>query len=94
LAAGPGEVARQAGVDYADEEARLMQGGDELPVVRPGGFADDVDRCPAAGEGLDQGSITGGSVGDGGGNGDMGTSQIDGEFGNIGAEVDRRGEHG
>ena len=94
LAAGPGEVTRQTGVDHTDEDARLVQGGDERPVVRPGGFADDVDRRRAAQQGLDQGSITGGGVGDGGGDGELGTTQIDGEFGDIGAEVDRRGEHG
>ncbi len=94
LATGPGKITRKARVDHADGDGRLVQGGDKLPVVRPGGFADDVDRCPAAGEDLDQGSITGGVIGDGGGNGELGATQVDGGFGDIGAEVDRRGEHG
>ncbi len=71
-----------------------MQRGDERLVVRSRGFADDVDRLRATPDDLHQGSITGGVIGNGDGNGEMGTTQIDGELGDIGTEVDRRGEHG
>jgi len=94
LAAGAGEVTRQPWVDHAHPHARLVQRGDQRLVVRPGGFADDVDRRRAAAQDLHQGSMTGGVIGDGGGNGEMGTTQIDGKLGDIGTEVDRRGEHG
>ena len=71
-----------------------MQGRDQGLVVRPGGFADDVDRRRTPGEDLDQGAITSRVIGNEGGNDELGTAQVDGELGDIGAEVDRRGEHG
>ena len=93
-AAGAGKVARQPGIDHTDQDIRLVQGGDERPVVGPGGFADDVDRRRTFSDDFDQDTVTGGVIGDGGGDGEMGTAQIDGEFGDIGTDIDRRGEHG
>ena len=94
LAAGAGKVARQAGIDDADGDAGLVQGSDEGLVVRPGGFADDVDGLGTFNKALAQESKAGGVIGNGGRELHAGTTQIDGEFGDIGAEVDRRGEHG
>jgi len=94
LAAGSGEVTRQTWIDHTDGNLGMVKRGGERLVVRPGGFADDVNRPRTAGSELDQGSITSRAIGDGVGNGEMGTTQIDGGLGDIGTEVDRRGEHG
>ncbi len=65
---GLGEFVAGAGqtrVDHADRDSGLVQGRDEGLLVRPGGFADDVNRPRTLAEAFKQEPKTGCGSGDG-----------------------------
>jgi hypothetical protein len=92
VAAGAGVVADQAGVEAADGDAGLVEGLEEEVFVAAGGFADDVDAGDLR-EVAEELAVAGAGVVVAGVLEDRMGTEVEGEFGDVEAEMDGRG-HG